>query len=197
MKLVLIILVHGFLVTGVFAQSTSTSVTELDGEISKSGYIGANLGGSLGGTGLGLTYGKRLNENNILEFNYKSWSDRDVKGLEFSGAARVVYNGQAVGVSNKYFFYKSFNIKTGVIYRTSTVDIPAGLNVINNGTVISERNISDISGEISLGNQWFGKRWGLAIDWFGYTPTFVELDNIPGFQRSNLQVLNFTLSYSF
>jgi hypothetical protein len=195
-KLLLILFIQAIVISA-FAQDSSSSVTKtIEGKKTKA-YVGANLGGSLGDTGLGLTYGHRLNENNILEFNYKTWSDRDVKGLEFSGAAKIIYNGQALGITNKYFFFNSFNIKGGFFYRKSTIDIPPGLDMFHKGALVSERTISDISAEFSFGNHWFGENWGFAIDWFGYTPTLVKLDEVPGFERPNLQVLNFTLSYSF
>lgn len=156
-----------------------------------------NIGGSSGGFGWGATYGKRINEKNILEANYKSWSNRKVEGLSFSGPARVIYNGFGVGASNKYFFYDSFNIRTGLLYRSSTLDIPQGLDVLVNGKVINEREISEINGEISIGNHWFGENWGFGVDWITYSPTLLQLNEVEGFNNNNLQVLNLTLSYNF
>lgn len=182
---------------------TSTTVVEVEveaGEKSTSRhdtYLGFTLGNSQGNLGMGATFGKHLSESNVLETTYKMWSDRTVSGLEFDGAARVAYDGFAVGASNKYFYYNSFNIKGGLYYRNSTLDIPAGLILLQNGVASSERDLTDIAGEISLGNHWFGKYWSLSVDWISYTSSIIDINEIQGLSNNGLQLLNFTISLKY
>lgn len=182
------------------AQTSTTEVAPETGEKSTSrhdAYLGFTLGNSQGNLGMGATFGKHISENNVLETTYKMWSDRTVSGLEFDGAARVAYDGFAVGASNKYFYYNSFNVKGGLYYRNSTLDIPAGLTLLQNGVASSERDLTDIAGEISLGNHWFGKYWSLSVDWISYTSSIIDINKIQGLSNNGLQLLNFTISLKY
>lgn len=200
MKKLSFIFISALLSASLFAQTSTTEAPKTETTETSSrhdAYLGFNFGNSHGNLGMGATFGKHLSENNVLETTYKMWRGRNVRGLRLNGAANVVYDGFAVGASNKYFFYNSFNIKGGLYYRNSTLDIPAGLTLFENGVASSNRDLTDVIGEVSVGNHWFGKYWSLSVDWISYTPSLVKINEISGMSNDGFQLLNFTISLKY
>lgn len=197
MKTISLIFLFSFTLNS-YAQSSTTEIDYSSKLSDYEQYLGFNFGSAFGEVGYGVTAGQFLTEKNILELSYKTWNNSEVSGVtNASGAGRLTSNGTAISVSNKYFFYKSFNLNAGAFYRRTSLNVPTGLDLLKNGQPINDREISDLGGFLSLGNHWFGKRWSFAADWISYSPKVVKLKEIDGIQIEDLRLFNFLVSYSF
>lgn len=181
-----------------FAQTSTTEVGTTKNELSDyNWYIGGNVGAAFGEVAVGYSVGYILNSKNVLELSTKRWRNEPVGNAPATGAARITNDGNVISLANKYFLYNSFHLKGGLFYRDATLNVPAGVQLGSNNSIINERDMTDLGIHAAIGNHWFGKRWSFSVEWIGYSTKIIKINEVSAIDFSNLQLLNLTLAYSF